>query len=336
MKMKFKTLSNTHFEIEVDPTLTIKELKASIETARPDIGLASALKLIYKGRILDDGCLVDSYGFQDADFVVVMVTKAKAAPKATAALPPVAAVAPAAPEAAPAPAVAPAPAPTESRQGDEQVELLCAMGFAREDVARCLRAAFGNADRAVEYLTNGIPPNAGPAGDAQTDQMAPAAFPAVDGGGMHPAPFPAIPQRANSSPDPERQAEVAAAMEELQRLPNFQEIVGTLQENPASLRQMLPVLAQERPELFDVINANREVFAELLAGGQSSWGVGRRLRGREGGGFRLNPEELEAVSRLQQLGFPRAAVIEAFVACDKNEEITANYLFDNGIDLGGD
>jgi uncharacterized UBP type Zn finger protein len=39
--------------------------------------------------------------------------------------------------------------------------------------------------------------------------------------------------------------------------------------------------------------------------------------------------EEAAVARLCEMGFPRGAVVEAFVACDRNEEMAANFLFDN-------
>ena len=33
--------------------------------------------------------------------------------------------------------------------------------------------------------------------------------------------------------------------------------------------------------------------------------------------------------KLCEMGFPREMVLEAFMACDKNEEMAANFLFDS-------
>lgn len=44
--------------------------------------------------------------------------------------------------------------------------------------------------------------------------------------------------------------------------------------------------------------------------------------------IQVTQEEKAAIDRLADLGFDKQLAIEAYFACDKNEELAANYLFD--------
>jgi len=65
------------------------------------------------------------------------------------------------------------------------------------------------------------------------------------------------------------------------------------------------------------------------AGGQAHGGPGGA---NPPGTIRVTEEEMEAITRLTQLGFPKHKAAEAYFACDKNEEMAANFLFESGFE----
>ena len=148
----------------------------------------------------------------------------------------------------------------------------------------------------------------------------------------------------------------AGPLDFLRSNPQFNALRSIVQANPQVLEPMLAELGRAQPDLLALINENQAEFLRLVnepvggaggggvgggAGGglaelAASLGVGGGGAGGGAGGLppgtvavNLTAEEIEAVGRLEALGFERGAAVEAFLACDKNEALAANFLFEN-------
>ncbi|KAG0336360.1 hypothetical protein BG000_006668 [Podila horticola] len=268
---------------------------------------------------------------------------------------------PAAPVTAPVNAEIPTPAATaEPTSGDSAlltgssletaIQGMMEMGFPRDQCIAAMRASFNNPDRAVEYLMTGIPehlqaqasapaptPRAAPAARAAAPAAAPAAAAAAAPASAPAATSPtAAPQNlftaaAQAAAESRRTAGGGAegntdSLAFLRDQPQFQQIREMVQANPELLQPLLVQLGQSNPQMLQLINQNQQAFLQLLNEG-----------GEEGEGgappanhIYVTQEEQEAIQR--SLGFDRQTAVEAFLACDRDEQLAANYLFDHGAD----
>lgn len=304
--------------------------------------------------------------------------------------------------AATATAVAEAPSSDEL---NASVRQLCDMGFPEDQVRAALQAAFNNADRAVEYLMNGIPAN---------------------------LPTQAVVPSTTSTAPATTTAPTASSLEELRQHPQFDSLRRLVQSNPSSLPAVLQQIGAQSPHLLNIIHSNQEAFVRMLnepivaaaptasttpntsamtgltgalpssAGGNGNpspqqiiqmlaslppaqqqamatqmglsveqfqqfnqlvstmppealnqilasmgpdgmpegmmQGMQGNGMGGPGGapggqpgqvGIQLTQEEAAAVERLTSLGFDRNEVLQAYIACEKNESLAANFLMDS-------
>jgi len=88
------------------------------------------------------------------------------------------------------------------------------------------------------------------------------------------------------------------------------------------LQPILEQVAAGNPMLAQLINQNPEQFLHLLA--EESEGDAAA----NSHAIPVTEEERDAIERLTRLGFHRDECIQAYFACDKNEELAANLLFD--------
>ncbi|XP_029988508.1 UV excision repair protein RAD23 homolog A-like isoform X2 [Sphaeramia orbicularis] len=251
------------------------------------------------------------------------------------------------------------------------VSEIMSMGYEREQVVAALRASYNNPDRAVEYLLMGIPAEAtdllpqepvrhsAPAN--QPPALAPAPAPAsasAPSPAPTPAPAPAPAPAPTPAPATQQPQQPPAAstrpvsgsqppsagggsistgnpLEFLRNQPQFQQMRQIIQQNPALLPALLQQLGRDNPQLLQQITQHQERFVQMLnepRGGEAG-GDGAEAQGSPHTNYiQVTPQEKEAIERLKALGFPEGLVIQAYFACEKNENLAANFLLQQSWD----
>ncbi|CAN4083216.1 unnamed protein product [Withania somnifera] len=361
MKIFVKTLKGTHFEIEVKPEDNVADVKKNIESVQgQDVYPAALQMLIHQGKVLKDTTTLEENKVAENSFVVIMLSKNKVSSTGTssiAAAPPNTAQPPGSTDQArptiTAPQATAAPSVTDvydqaasnlvaGSNLEATVQQILDMGggsWDRDTVVRALRAAYNNPERAVEYLYSGIPEQAeippvarAPAAPASGQASAQeASQPAVPSSGPNANPLDLFPQgltnvRSNAS---------AGNLDFLRNSPQFQGLRAMVQANPQILQPMLQELGKQNPHLMRLIQEHQPDFLRLI--NEPVEGEGNVLEQTAGAipqAVTVTPEEREAIERLEAMGFDRALVLEVYFACNKNQELAANYLLDHMNEFG--
>ncbi|XP_034689048.1 ubiquitin receptor RAD23c-like isoform X2 [Vitis riparia] len=268
---------------------------------------------------------------------------------------PVVALPPPATVPAPAPAATPASTVTVVSEADaygqaasnlvagnnfeEAIQQILDMGggtWDRDTVVRALRAAYNNPERAVEYLYSGIPEQAEVPPVARAPPSGQAANPPAQS--QQPVPAPSSGPNANpldlfpqGIPNVGSNPAGAGTLDFLRNSQQFQALRAMVQANPQILQPMLQELGKQNPQLMRLIQEHQADFLRLInepvEGGEGN--ILGQLAAAMPQAVTVTPEEREAIARLEAMGFDRALVLEVFFACNKNEELAANYLLDH-------
>uniref|UniRef100_A0A4W4FDH6 UV excision repair protein RAD23 n=1 Tax=Electrophorus electricus TaxID=8005 RepID=A0A4W4FDH6_ELEEL len=351
MQITLKTLQQQTFKIDIDAEETVKALKEKIESEKGKESFPVAgQKLIYAGKILNDDTALKEYKIDEKNFVVVMVAKKhlssvwrfsvqktqldkfeclrkdykKLQPssisvcsglspgltnvnifeEATSAL-------------------------VTGQSYEDMVTEIMLMGYEREQVVAALRASFNNPDRAVEYLLTGIP--------VESEGTAGGADPVAPSGGT-PAASTGLSSPSSTAPTQPSSGSAANPLEFLRNQPQFLQMRQIIQQNPSLLPALLQQIGRENPQLLQQISSHQEQFIQMLNEPAQEAGQGGGGGGvAEAGGGHMNyiqvtPQEKEAIERLKALGFPEGLVIQAYFACEKNENLAANFLLQQNFD----
>ncbi|ELR12364.1 UBA/TSN domain containing protein [Acanthamoeba castellanii str. Neff] len=304
MKLVLKKLPDqVAIEVEVAEDATCEDLKRQIQTDHQfDV---SWQKVIFAGRIVSDEARLAEQGIKDGASLV-LVTAQRLLPL-------------------PHPRLLP-PLPLNQlllsphlpkhnllpRPPLLQMLLrLLGMGFEQEQIVRALRLARNDLQNACDLLLSGA---------QRTDPQQEASNLMSD----------LIQRMGQQNSDPQAQFEWVVQQ------PQFQRIRSLLQTRPDLFAALLTQLGGSNPQLHELISQNQAEFLEWLNDEEGGDGDGSDIAvvqtgGGGGGGAaaQLSQRDESSITRLMELGFGRDVVRQAYLACGKNEEMAANYLFEN-------
>lgn len=329
MRICFKTITGKKYELEVDPSQTILDIKSILQN---DYNFTGTISLIYQSKELIDSQVIGSFEFSENSFIVIYTRKIpvkkntdnsiktnpqnieknddnESTNKST---------------------------ETQTKSEGEQpiniersdyihsspiknlcltaktnfddppdfqdkVEQLKVLGYGDCDCENALRAALYQVDLAADYLVGGQIPDI-------------------------PKPL-QLDEALNSlKKDCEEEEE---ANENIEYLNDLIFLKKTFQEHPENFPDYVRQLEESDPEMARTIKRDPALFLYKLGLDPSKFDtetVKRPSSKYEELMNQFNLEEKNAIHRIESNGFDTMTVIQVFIACDKNEELTTSCL----------
>ncbi|XP_038049659.1 UV excision repair protein RAD23 homolog A-like [Patiria miniata] len=277
MLITLKTLQQKTFKVEIEESLTVKELKAKIEAETGKDFPAAGQKLIYAGKILNDDQKIGDYKIDEKSFVVVMLTKPKAAPKASE---PAQQETPATPAAAasetpPAAPVQVTDAKPAEKPAEEKKEDAPATTTSSSSTTTSTGSAAGSLSTAESMLVTGSEY------DKMLDELVAMGFErerakrALQASFNNPdraveyltTEIPTMPNVEQQPQQPQQESTGGTAENPLAFLkdsPVFIQMRQAVQTDPAMLQTVIQQLGQANPELLQLITQHQEQFIAML------------------------------------------------------------------------
>ncbi|KMT08280.1 hypothetical protein BVRB_6g142060 isoform B [Beta vulgaris subsp. vulgaris] len=366
MKIYVKNLKGKHFQIEVKPQDTVLDVKKNIESVKgANLFPASHQMLIYQGKVLIDGTTLEHNKVAENSFIVIMLSESMSSPGensvAPAAMPTSEGESSSGESLVAATAIP--PSKSESLPGEVAAAAMPKSKAPGTAMAPSAEASTTPPTTGTNLsLPASLPtPLPAPVMSSSVSESHVHSKTAPDlvagnglentiqhildiGGGIWDRETVLRALRAASN-NPERAVEYlysgllnvgsdaapSGALDFLRNSEQFQALRAMVQANPQVLQPMLQELGKQNPNLVRLIQEHQTEFDQLL--NEPVEGKEGNLLGQLAGAMpqaiQVTPEEHATIERLEAMGFERSTVLELYFACNKNEELTANYLLDH-------
>jgi UV excision repair protein RAD23 len=366
MKITIKSLKQLTYDVEISEKSTVSELKKLVEEKH---GFDSSnIKLLYTGIILEDKKTLSEYNMKEPNSYIVTMLNVKVKPKNLVKEEEKVEEKPIKEEVNPVNVAETQKVNKEENQEkssankqpvirqnvekvfeeyNAQIKQLVDMGFSEEMAKNALNAAKGDIPTAIDFLYSGIP---------SANKVHPVLSEFLDENEE---------EEGEGQVELNQDAINNIDLNDANALKNISSVVKVIiNEDPDQLQNLLEDIEEINPEIIEYIKQNENEFKNLISqpitsqdllvfdqlmGGKDEEAydeeeiVGEGIHNILANANNFNnlntanltsnvtftPNERESIERIKALGFSELDVMQAFIACDKNEELTANFLLEN-------